>query len=225
MCLFQASLGSLQLTEELPHIEAKQFFDEEKDPGHPKTILHMHGFPANQEIHILEKRLAQTKKDEYEREITHFISTGRPDEDIFGISSRGYLPGEKVSFLFKTTGEGFQYEFSLIPNPIEVRNKAGEVVLEAQLMVISPTLYSVKLHRLNENEHLKMISKSGKEVIKNDLVYREKDAFAIMPGVVDKKGGVCRVEFSRQSGEKIKVKLPWGIQFLEYLKGKKIYKP
>lgn len=246
LCNANEMISSQEIVSEMPNVEIKVFdpkmeTDEiilkllgEKDPGHTKYYLEFKGFPIEKEIIFTMKRLVggDSEKVCY-REINRFrmCSHGRLvfNEEIwipyFTLSSRGFLPGEKIYCRFQTEDNEFDYEVAFIPNKMITYNKSKTISVEAELVSYVLTMYSIKIKGLKEGEEYLVRSKSEDEIIESRCKFSEPTSHNLMPGVSGISGGVCQFQVITKSKDFIKLSLPWGMVFAEYLKGDKIYCP
>ncbi len=207
-------------------------FYAEADAGHSKTFLSIKNFPINKKMSYAMKRPLQ--KDKYYKRVGEFIineqaiitSANDPEEicHYFSVSARGFLPGERVFFRFKAKDGSFEMETHFIPNPIKAQDKSGIASIEAELVVLNPAFYQFKFNGFKENEVIKSLSISGKEEIKNSFKISKDVLITDSPNIMGEQGGVGKIIFTRDSGEKIRINLPWGLEWLDYLEGTKIYK-
>lgn len=208
------------------------------ETGHLLNIVSFYGFPKETMIDCYVKR--PFIKNKYEKKLTFKISDsgeivikGKRNQwvnenvrDTF-ISSRGFLPGEKIELLYKTGDEKFRYEKSFIPNPIRVESKSEKTILIAELIAFRANYecYKIDFSGIPENEKLTLVNYSETEKVKREFNYSRKNPMMIAPAEILKKGGVGKVSFVRESGEIITVCLPWGTELLGYGIGEKIYNP
>lgn len=193
------------------------------DPHFQKNYLYFSNFPTQQKLAIVIKRpLTEIPNSGFQFEM---------DENghVFGepfivISSRGFLPGERVTLNFYTEDKKLLYEDSFIPNPIVVRDSKGKKRLVAELMMVKPAFYKLELFGVRNNEKLTLKSISGNEKNITPINYRKTDGIAVSPDTVTEKGGVGQYNISNGKGEPIEFILPWGAEFAKYLLGEKIYR-
>jgi len=97
----------------------------------------------------------------------------------------------------------------------------GGAKLKAELVSLKPTYYEMYLEGVQTFEKLNLRSFSSGETIDNDFHYTQGSCIALMPGVIGKEGGLCDLTLTRQKGAEFKLRLPWGDEVLDYLKGDK----
>lgn len=144
---------------------------------------------------------------------------------FFSFSSLGFFPGEKIVIKFSTQDDSFQHKISFIPNPMELADNEGKILLSAELVgnTNGSEIYLLKLHQIPEGENLVFISKSGNEIIKSEMKYSKSNPHMIIPGVIDKEGGIEVVTFIRENGDKLSLPLPWGKEVIKNVLEKKSY--
>jgi hypothetical protein len=210
---FLSSLGALQVKAEFypaQHIpqEYKEFSD-----GSDCTAITLKEWPIDSLISILETRLFQSKE-------TNEKGLLKPEEGldpVHLVSALGYTPGFPVTFTFKDSRKGLKEEITIIPNRIYVSSPIDHAQIEAKLIQRSPANYSLVFEGFGEGEELLFRSCSYQEQIEQKLQFNKGFSFSVMPGVINKQGGIARLSFIRQSGEILKLELPWGLEWLKYL--------
>jgi len=194
------------------------------DPGHHQTIIRIHGLPES-ESYILKWERPLLIKSMGQREYTKEVFTRLrdflgEDELILVTSSRGFMPGEKVTWSLETQdGASISEKVTIIPHPIMLEVPLGGAQLKVELVSLKPTYYKIYLTGVQTFEKLNFKSFSSGETIDRDFHYTQGSCLAISPDVVGKKGGFCDLILTRQKGAEFKVGLPWGEEALEYLKG------
>lgn len=202
------------------------------DEGHPKNLVTFHNFPKEKTINLFIRRVIFEKDlkkfnnfviDKNNRiifDIHKQIKNETPQTlAFFYIPSRYFLPGERIELVFQTEDRNFKYTTTYIPNPIIVKNENGDIVLTAELSILESAFYKIDLKGFLDEEKLKFESISGKERLRNSIVYSGQISFMYSPAVVRKNGGIGKICITRQSGEKIKVSLPWGTELEKYASG------
>jgi hypothetical protein len=205
------------------------FRDPDVDFGHSKTFLYCKDFPINTKMTFSTKRPLE-KRASYKENYKFFVREQgfmilpidpKNTHRFFCISSRGFLPGERV--LCRFSGKNLKIDTSFFPNPIKVFTSTKTAFIEAELLTIVPAFYRFFFTGFQENEILNFISISGEEKIEKTFTLTPKNFIVSSPDIIGKLGGVGTVTFTRKSGEKIQLHLPWGIDFIDYRKGEKIY--
>lgn len=203
----------------------------EKDPGYHKMLFRQIGFPTEKEIVWETKRLASTTPTKYEPDLTFVIhtdgsmetSTGKPLKALIS-TSRGYLPGERVTYRFRAADGSVSDEVTLYPQPIIARDDDGKVLLRAEMTTMIPTTYRIELPQMEEGEEFEIKSTSLGQTLKTKGNYSKKDAVMYMPAVEGHaQGGMARIEIKRKSGDQVAVKLPWGNLLKNYYNGSLSY--
>ncbi len=216
-------------TENSPHIEYKRLTYEslQNHPckvfsanikgfeKHPLNILQMKNFPREEILTLSIKRPLFLEKS---IKMYSFFLKETPEDSIY-ITSGYFLPGERIDLIITSKNGKFEYSTSFIPNPIRVKDKDGKIILTAELTIakVSMEAYRIELFDIPEKELLIMRSVSGTEVLSNTFAYSKDIAIFTFPGVINKKGGIDKVTFKRESKEKIEVRLPWGTELYKYL--------
>lgn len=135
------------------------------------------------------------------------------------ISAKGFFPGEKIQVHFQSKDSTFQYDTELIPFPLRSTSNSKDFSIEAELLILYPTTYIIRLEGVNEGEVLKMKSKSYSEQLIHDQEYSNKNLITFSPGVIGKKGGLANLSYTTQSGKSVSINIPWGTRlFDDYVK-------
>lgn len=185
------------------------------DPGFGKYALRFAGAPKNAAITVSLERLGASGKAA-ERRSSSF-------GDIhFVVSSRGYLPGEKITVTMSSKDGLFKEDYSFIPFPIVKSSKNKKLTVEASLISLPPaTFYQFKFSGFKENEAIHFHSESEGEIVKNSFNFSKSTPFMFGPETLSKKGGHAQIVFKNSQGELVEMQLPWGEQLTEYRLGKK----
>lgn len=193
------------------------------DPGYDKTFLYLNNFPINRKITYSYKRslndCSYIRRGEFiivENKRIYSTTDSEDQGNFLCISSRGFLPSERISCRFKAEND-FKKEISFIPNPNVVKSPSGTVSVEAELYCFNPAFYVFKFVGFEEDEIIKFTSISGTEKISASFKLSEYPKITNSPGVLNEQGGVGKVTFTRKSGEKVELKLPWGTELHSYL--------
>lgn len=194
------------------------------DPGHHKTIIRISELPKDEAIVLKWKRplvAKKTQRKEVPKDLfSEFAELLGEENPAFLLSSKGFLPGEKITFSLETTGGtaiGQSLEF--FPQPLIQETRSGESKLIAELSSLSPSTYEITFEGIPSFETLIMSSFSSGEKLVNTFQYRKGSCIGLMPGVVGKEGGSCKLSIQRQKGEKFQLDLPWGNDLLKHLGG------
>jgi len=205
---------------EIPKLQ--QF--EAEDPGFNKVAFKLKGFPSNQQI-VLEIKVLTTKNDTYHPLLTfsilddgsYFVGSKRMQKYIVS-SSKGFLPGERVYYRFRTADGSVSKETSGIPNPAVFRDKEGNVALRAEILSTQPTVYAIDLPTMGEGEEFNLKTVSMGQITTGKPKYSSKTPFHFSPGGKG-KGGMSTLEVRRKNGELYFLKLPWGTALDPYRNG------
>jgi len=194
------------------------------DSGQHKTIIRILELPKAEAYVFKWERPLVAKKAQCKEipknlfsEVAALLGEENP---AFLLSSKGFLPGEKITFSLETQGGtviGQPLEF--FPQPLIQENRSGESKLIAELSSLSPSTYEITFEGIPSFETLIMSSFSSGEKLVNTFQYRQGSCIGLMPGVVGKEGGSCKLSIQRQKGEKFQLDLPWGDDLLKHLGG------
>jgi len=222
----RAKFYSVEAVEAIPKLQALC----EKNPGFHKILFKLDGFPKNQEIIFEFKRPLMANTD-FKRVIsftinddgTYHMENGDNLQYILG-SSRGFLPGERIISRFRTADGSVQQEISGIPQPAIFRDADGNVAMRAEILSLSPTVYTIDLPTMNEGEEYALISTSLSEVTKSKPKYSSAEPLHYSPAPKTKaKGGCGTLAIQRKSVGTYKLSLPWGTALEVYQQGAKNY--
>lgn len=203
------------------------------EPEYNKIIIKLEGYPKNKEIFFDVKRIVSKDPQSYETKMSFSIQNDgtllitNTNRHLLSLicSSRGYLPGELVTFRFRTADNAISKEVSGIPTPATIKDKEHHVVLQAELMSEDPTVYNILLPSMNEGEEFELKSTSLGAIVKGKPIYHKGMPLHYAPGVKGKRGGDATFEIRRKSGEVYSILLPWGSSLTGYLHGDKVYSP
>jgi hypothetical protein len=223
-------------TEPTPHVDVLSFSAKsgtppefrlrelpDPDPKHNKMALRFHGFPVDKDIIFSMLRLVQSDLNTFEKKGTIRIKAdgmvvfNDMEVSTIFLTSRGFLPGEKVYYRFHTADDSFQHEISMIPNPLKCTSKSGRVSMEAELMDPAPALYHIQFTGIDENEECTITSFSKNEKIKHTSMISRRMGMLYSPDVRGEKGGLSKLIIQRRTGERLELRLPWGDRLFAYL--------
>ena len=148
------SADIVQALPKLQHLRAQ-------DPEFNKVLFKVEGYPKNQELIFEIKRLASKDPQGYQSVLlfsilddgTILTNTQQRLKNILS-SSRGFLPGERVTYRVRTADGSFDSETSGIPSPAVFKDNDFNVALRAELISISPTIYAIDLPTMKEGEDM-----------------------------------------------------------------------
>jgi hypothetical protein len=200
----------------------KQF--EAEDPGFNKVVFKLKGFPTRQPI-VLELKVLTVKNDAYHTLMTFMIQddgsylmANQRTQKYVVTSSKGFLPGERVYYRFRTADGSVSKEVSGIPNPAEFRDKECNVALRAEILSVDPTVYAIDLPTMAEGEEYNLKTVSMGAIVTGKPKYSSKAPFHFSPGGKG-KGGISTLEVRRKNGDLYFLKLPWGTALEPYRHG------
>lgn len=142
------------------------------------------------------------EKTEFTSEYDIAMDAGTP----FCLDSRRFLPGERVELIVKDLNGTPIKKFPLHPNPLSVKSDVDGAVIYAELAI--DHFYVLKGEGINGKVIFE--SRSGEESKRS--VYEKFQDMCIMysPAAIGKRSGVGYVTFTRESGEKLELSIPWG---------------
>lgn len=215
---------AIQVLPKLKHLNAQ-------DPWYNKILFKVEGFPIQQNLIMEIKRLASSNPDQFypilnfsiQEDGTYLLNNKDTLKTIVS-SSRGFLPGERVTYRIRTTDHSVEKEVSRIPTPVIFEDKQGKIVLRAELLSLSPTVYLIEFPTMNEGEEFDLKASSIGEIVKAKPRFSSSKPFHFSPAAKGmSKGGESLLEIHRKSGETYYLKLPWGTALDAYLKGERAY--
>lgn len=205
-----------------------------QEPEHNKILFKLEGYPKDKEIILEIKRLASPDPKSYEKLVSFKIQddgamiisgTEQQIQTVIG-NSRGFLPGERVYYRFRTADGQVDNETSGVPTPAVVRDKDYRIVLKANLVSVNPTAYEITFPTMADGEEYELKSVSVGDITrakpKND---KNKPLLFAPAAKANSKGGDAILEIRRKSGPTYAIRLPWGCALEGYHSGKKIYSP
>lgn len=206
-----------------------------KNPGFNKVLIKLEGFPKQKEILLEIKRPLGPKPDKFEQVASFFIQEDGtyllPDDEkvpyIIG-TSRGFLPGERIIARFRTTDGSVSAEKSGIPMPAIFKDKNGNLALRAELLSVSPTVYTIDLPKMKDGDEYELQSKCLGETIESKGKYSTSTPMHYSPAPTTNNTGcdstlVIRVKSGESKGDIYTMKLPWGTALEPYRLGGKSY--
>lgn len=200
--------AELHLAEDLPkELQGKVLV------GKYYTLIKFKDWPADQTVDIFEERLIDKDAN---RKVDKGSMPSIPEKGITtAVGAIGYLPGEPTVYTFNSHKK-ITEQVKIVPYPIfDVSEKD-----EAKIYVIMNSLksYCVELSGFNKDEDLLFDSESYDEKITTTIPFVS-DIMPILyrPAVKGKKGGISKISVRRESGEVLKVEIPWGLELCKYL--------
>lgn len=193
------------------------------DPEHNIAVFWFQGFPVDKEINFEIKRLIQHDPDAYNRKNSFTLQSDgtltdqNGKKDLFCLTSKGFLPGERVFCRFRTEDGTFDQETSFIPQPIVVK-KGDDKIIEVEMIAPFPAVYEFKFTCFSNNEPYFFKSVTGWAITQEKKKYSSQKPLVFSPDIKGKKGGISTIEIRKLSeGKKYKIALPWGVNFMEYI--------
>lgn len=205
-----------------------------QEPEYNKILFKLDGYPKHKEIILEIRRLASLDPKAYEPKVSFtiqddgsmLISNSNQELKTIISSSRGFLPGERVFYRFRTADGSADKEISGTPTPAIVKTKDDKVAIKAELVSVNPTVYKIDIPVLNDDEEYELKSTSLGEITRAKPKYSKNQPIHFAPaGKNTGKGGEATFEISRKSGDVYTIILPWGSALEAYLQGLKAYSP
>lgn len=215
-----------ELSDYSPYLRGYKSIDNE----FKKYFLEFHGFPVDKELAFYFKRVVQKNKTKWQKLKEKIVlkSSGmividnQPTGHLFFLSGRGFIPGERLRLRFEEAESHFSCEVSLIPQPLQVRNRAKALIMDAELLSVGPTCYAVNFPGFATNEPLTVLASSGQEA-GAPINQPASNQLLIHPDVEGKAGGIAELNVSRKR-QKFKMNLPWGAALVDYLEKTMFYR-
>lgn len=176
------------------------------------TTIELKGWPNVEIIDIIEKNLLEkrTKK-------IGILKSGKGINPRLVLSSDGYIPGFPMTYVFKSPK--VNREITIIPNKIFIKSKLDHARIEAKVTNFNPAAYEIIFEDFADNEKLVCKTISYDEVIEHKITFKQKQTMMLFPEVINKNGGVAHLSLFRPSGEILKLELPYGLEWLSFIKG------
>lgn len=201
----------------------------EKNPGFNKILIKVEGFPKHQEIIFEIKRPLGANPDQFQPVASFeidddgmYITKDKQRLPFIVGSSKGFLPGERITLRARTADSSVAKESSGIPSPAIVKDEQGNVTLRAEILSLEPTVYAIDLPKMSEGEEYELISNSLGQTVKSKPKYDSKAPLHYSPVSKTKSGGgKAQLTIKRKSGETYAITLPWGSGLEIYQQGAK----
>lgn len=133
-----------------------------------------------------------------------------------GVESIGYIPGQKVTLIFKSSNGKAKEEITIIPSPLIAKSSVDGAKIEAKITDIPSSAYLIELNGFTVGEDLVLNSFSGDEHLRHRIKFDGPAAMGYLPAVIGIKGGIAKYSITRSSGEILKLELPWGWEWMKY---------
>lgn len=246
ICCLSLGAESPTPTNDIPSIKSKFYNAEEIhastdlmairpfEPGYHKVIIELQNFPKNQEIIWEVKRLSGEDSNTFQPYLTFiiqddgsYLTADQQTLKTLSMSSKGFLPGERATFRFRTPDNTLIRELAGIPNPAFYKDKNGVVALSAELVHLKPTVYVIDMPTMEEGEqyNIRTVIIGETSTVKKAKFTRN-TPFHFSPSVKKgNKGGDSYFEVERKSGDVYFLKLPWGAAIENYTKEKRTHRP
>lgn len=162
------------------------------DRGHHKTIIKISELPEAKSYIVKWKRSLfsdKEQREEWSKELFTTISKFLElDTPALFMSSRWFLPGEKVIFSLETIeGTPIGPPLELILHPVIQESKDGKSKLIVKLPSVSspfsPTKYEITFEGILLPETMSLISTSSGEKLSGEFQYKLGSCIAYGPGV------------------------------------------
>ncbi len=198
---------------------------EKYDPGFAKVLLLYETLPGDPPNCFKIKRFAQYNPEGFvdlecgpsSKELLHFRITKQLL--CFCLSSRGFLPGEKVVIRLESIDPDVFEELSYYPRPLMIKDESGKILLEATLASIFPTIYSISFPDIPAEEEYEYSTINGMETHHFTMQNATKTVY--IPGVNGRTSGFGGIELKFKDGTIYNLQLPWGDECIRYLNGER----
>ncbi len=195
------------------------------DSGCHKSIIRVHDYPYGKEFVMRWSRSLFKKKRDVRRRLTLtqlFENAEKMEQKtpLIVMSSRGFLPGEKITF-FLVTPDGYvkSEKMNFTPHPLIVRDRNNRATVIAELESIIPTIYNVRFENFEINERLKFAGISGDTQVSDWVTFKTGFFVKYIPEIPNSKGGTAIVSVERSNGEEMLLPVIWGEAIIPHLKG------
>lgn len=202
-----------------------------KNPGFHKILIKVEGYPKHTPLLVEMKRPLSQSGDKFVKvtsfkiqdDGTYFTENHEILDYILG-TSRGFMPGEKVTVRIKTADGSIAKEVTGTPNPVVSRDSKGVIVASAEILSKKPTTYVIDLPTATEGEEIEVVATAMGQTSKSTFKYTKSKPFHYSPYQTDKDtGGHGTLKIKRKSGDVYTLRLPWGAALEPYEKGAKSY--
>lgn len=195
------------------------------DKGHYKYVINVNKINPSQNYSLKLKRPA-VFKDEVTTVATfpgaaviEQSKMMRRKYPFLLMSSRGFLPGEKIDYFLESEDGKDKLQITFTPNPIVRKSEIDHATVSASLKSANPAIYFITLENFDPGEKIRYVSDFGSERLVMPIEYKEKMAVMHMPEVIGLNEGTNIVSFERTNGEILRLSLPWGALLQSTLKG------
>lgn len=138
------------------------------------------------------------------------------------VSSKGYLPGEQVTWRIISADGLRTKDVSFVPKPMILKDRLGKTILKAALLSINNPTTTYFVHVPASEDLVEVIATAGKEVRKKILPVGLSENFIYVPLPIEATGGVDYVEIRfLKDGSSYKMEFPWGSALSDYIEGRK----
>ncbi len=191
------------------------------DAGYHKTLLRLHDLPEGEAFVFVMHRpcLDVTQRLPVLREtLTSNAQKMGVTEPFFVISSRGFLPGEKIEMRVENMkGESISPLIEFFPEPLMVSSQVDTGQITAEF--IGRDSYALHLKGFTEGEVYTFDSRSFGERMRYQCTYAESEGQTYSPSVMGYQGGIAELVIVRKNGEQLRMMFPWGNKLSPILKG------
>lgn len=193
-------------------------------PGHYKTLIFFENAEEGQPYSITIERTMLNILKVPGVKVMHWVYVGAGLHQLDGmnapfyiLSSRGYIPGEPVSFEVKNYDQSFKHSFKCVPYPVEKHSKLDSAVVRAEIEDFRTGIYKISFEGFKSGEDIQTISFSEGEEIKDNKKIIPGSTMYLSPAVKGKRGGMEIFTVNRGNGEKLTIGFPWGINVISHL--------
>jgi hypothetical protein len=190
------------------------------DPGYDKWLVSFAKIIGSPPYTLLKKRLFAKDSNAFQpvagMDSMAISEAKKTNRGIYlCLSAKGFMPGEKVTLRLQSKEKDVFTDVSCYPRPLTMQKPTGEIVLEAELTNVDPTIYHLKISAVGLDEKFDFISTSAHEKM-NYPMQGPVEAMSYMPGVTGRKGGVAKIELRFKDGVAYTLDLPWGNKLVKY---------
>jgi len=221
--MVQFRLLTQELAEELG---AEKYL--QNSPEFSQWVISFNKIPGKAPHSIQEQRVFLQEYDTFKplqdapqvSQILKAQTLGEPVHMI--VNACGYLLGEKVTWRLVSKNPILFKEIVFYPRPLVLKKSSGEVLAWGELVShgLDETTYIVDLCGIGKKEQCELIARFGDGTISSE-VFQGNVAMLISPNVEESQGGVGHLELRLGDGSSYTMKFPWGLELLEYSKGRK----
>ncbi len=134
---------------------------------------------------------------------------------MFCVDAPGYIPGWPIELTITDANKENVKSVTFVPQRLCVISPVDNARIEATLYMPSPAYYKIEFNGFQKTENIKIKSCSYSET--HELQFTASSPFSYSPDVINKRGGIANLTFTRPSGEVLKLEFPWGWEWMKYM--------